>query len=445
MTTRLSGEKTSFLPYNRDLENPPVENGCRTKYLWEEVLTPNSLLDILENFVHVSEEKEFVFNEKAQKIDTKKKEILIFPRYHQRDLILNFRRQIKEDGVGKNYLVQHTTGSGKSYSIGWLSHTLTSLYQKEGDTKRIFDTVIVVTDRTVLDDQLRNTIRSLEKIRGVVSGVEHGSQELKKFLEQGKDIIITTIQKFPFISETITSLGDRTFGVIIDEVHSSQSGELSKELKKSLSKTDDGDDDSFDYEEMLRQEIQNRGKQDHISFFGFTGTPKEKILELFGTETPQGQFVPFHIYSMYQSIHERFTLDVLQNYTTFKRYFKVKQTKDGDMEIPADKGKRELIKYVDSHEMTIQNKVNIILDHWVQKGSKEIQGRSRGMVVTQSRKHCVLFVNEINRQLEERGLNFRSLVGLRGRALRQPCHARNCPSYAQGHHWRNSHLFRNIE
>jgi type I restriction enzyme R subunit len=412
MTTRLSGKKTYFLPYNRDLENPPVENGYRTKYLWEEILIPNSLLDILENFVHVSEEKEFFFNDKTQKIDTKKKEVLIFPRYHQRDLILNFRRQIKEDGVGKNYLVQHTTGSGKSYSIGWLSHTLTSLYQKKGDTKRMFDTIIVVTDRTVLDDQLRNTIRSLEKIDGVVNGVEHGSQELKKFLEQGKDIIITTIQKFPFISETIASLGNRTFGVIIDEVHSSQSGELSKELKKSLSKSDD--DDEFDYEEMLRREIQNRGKQDHISFFGFTGTPKEKTLELFGTKTPQDQFVPFHIYSMYQSIHERFTLDVLQNYTTFKRYFKVKQTKDGDIEIPTGKGKRELVRYVDAHEMTIRNKVNIILDHWIQKGSKEIQGRSRGMVVTQSRKHCVWFVNEINRQLEERGLNFRSLVGFSG-------------------------------
>ena len=187
MTTRLSGKKTYFLPYNRNLENPPVENGYRTKYLWEEVLTPKSLLDILENFVHVSEEKEFFFNDKTQKIDTKKKEVLIFPRYHQRDLILNFRRQIKEDGVGKNYLVQHTTGSGKSYSIGWLSHTLTSLYQKKDDTKRMFDTIIVVTDRTVLDDQLRNTIRSLERIDGVVSGVEHGSQELKKFLEQGKD------------------------------------------------------------------------------------------------------------------------------------------------------------------------------------------------------------------------------------------------------------------
>lgn len=413
MTTRLAAQKTFFLPYNRDLENPSVENGYRTKYLWEEILPPSSLMDVLENFVHLSKEKEFFFNDKNQKIDSVVKEVLVFPRYHQLDLIRKFRRQLKEDGVGKNYLVQHTTGSGKSYSIGWLSHTLTSLYRSKGDTKRLFDTIIVVTDRTVLDDQLRNTIRSLEKIDGVVNGVEHGSQELKKFLEQGKDIVITTIQKFPFISETIASLGNRTFGVIIDEVHSSQSGEMSKELKKSLSKSDE-DDDEFDYEEMLRQEIQSRGKQSHISFFGFTGTPKEKTLELFGTKTQDGKFVPFHIYSMYQSIHEGFTLDVLQNYTTYKRYFKVKQTKDGDIEVPTGKGKLELVRYVDSHEMTIRSKVQIMLDHWIDKGSKEIQGRSRGMIVTQSRKHCVWYFKEINRQLEERGLSYRCLVGFSG-------------------------------
>lgn len=413
MTTRLAGQKTFFLPYNRDLENPSVESGYRTKYLWEEILPPSSLLDVLENFVHLSKEKEFFFSDKTQKIDSVVKEVLVFPRYHQLDLIRKFRRQLKEDGVGKNYLVQHTTGSGKSYSIGWLSHTLTSLYRSKGDTKRLFDTIIVVTDRTVLDDQLRNTIRSLEKIDGVVNGVEHGSQELKKFLEQGKDIVITTIQKFPFISETIASLGNRTFGVIIDEVHSSQSGEMSKELKKSLSKPDE-DDDEFDYEEMLRQEIQSRGKQSHISFFGFTGTPKEKTLELFGTKTRDGKFVPFHIYSMYQSIHEGFTLDVLQNYTTYKRYFKVKQTKDGDIEVPTGKGKLELVRYVDSHEMTIRSKVQIMLDHWIDKGSKEIQGRSRGMIVTQSRKHCVWYFKEINKQLEERGLSYRCLVGFSG-------------------------------
>jgi len=413
MTTRLSGLKTFFLPYNRDLENPPVETGYRSKYLWEEVLTPSSLLDVIENFIHLSKEDELYFDVKSQSIKKKTKDVLIFPRYHQLDLIRNFRRQLKEDRVGKNYLVQHTTGSGKSYSIGWLSHTLTSFYESEGDTKRMFDTIIVVTDRQVLDEQLGKLIRSLQKDEGIVHTTrDGGSKELREVLEKGKDIVITTIQKFPFISETISSLGDRKFGVIIDEVHSSQSGELSKELKKSLSKSDD--DDEFDYEEMLRQEIQSRGKQDHISFFGFTGTPKEKTLELFGTKTPEGQFVPFHIYSMYQSIHEGFTLDVLQNYTTYKRYFKVKQTKDGDIEVPTGKGKRELIRYVDSHEMTIRNKVQIMLDHWIDKGSKEIQGRSRGMIVTQSRKHCVWYFKEINKQLEERGMTYKSLVGFSG-------------------------------
>ena len=412
MTTRLSGLKTFFLPYNRELENPPVVSGYRTKYLWEEILTPKSMLDILENFVHLAKEKEYYFNKKKQNIDTRTIEILIFPRYHQLDLIRKFRRQLNVDGVGKSYLVQHTTGSGKSYSIGWLSHTLTSLYRAKGDTKRMFDTIIVVSDRTVLDDQLRNTIRSLAKVDGVVNAVEHGSQELKKFLEQGKDIVITTIQKFPFISATIASLRTKTFGVIIDEVHSSQSGELSKELKKSLSKEDD--EDQFDYEEMIRQEIKSRGRQEHISFFGFTGTPKEKTLELFGTKNTEDMFVPFHIYSMHQSIHEGFTLDVIQNYTTYKRFFKLKQTKDGDIEIPTSKGKRELIRYVDSHEMTIRNKVQIMLDHWIDKGAKEIQGRSRAMVATQSRKHCILYFKEINRQLEERGIHYRCLVGFSG-------------------------------
>ena len=412
MTTKLEGEKTLFLPYNQDLENPPVENGYRTKYLWENILTPVSVLDIFENFVHVSKEKRYFFNEKKQKVDIKTSEVLIFPRYHQLDLIRKFRQQIKEDGTGKNYLVQHTTGSGKSYSIGWLAHTLTSLYRSKDDKKRMFDTIVVVTDRTVLDDQLRNTVRSLEKTAGVVSGVDKDSGQLRAFLEKGKDIVISTIQKFPFISETISSLGNRTFAVIIDEVHSSQSGELSKELKKSLSKT--GDDDKFDYEEMLRQEIKNRGRQDNISFFGFTGTPKDKTLELFGTKTSDQKFIPFHIYSMDQSIHEGFTIDVLQNYTTYKRYFKIKQTRDNEIEIPVSEGKKEFVRYVDSHEQTIRDKVNIMLDHWINKGSKEIRSQSRGMIVTRSRKRCVLYFNEVNAQLKERGINYRSLVGFSG-------------------------------
>ena len=329
------------------------------------------------------------------------------------DLIRKLRQDLKKDGVGNNYLVQHTTGSGKSYSIGWLSHVLTSLYLAKGDTKRLFDTIIVVTDRKVLDDQLQETIKSLSKNEGVVHWAKKDSIQLKKFLEQGKTIIITTIQKFSVICEETAALGQKKFAVIIDEVHSSQSGKNAKNLNKTLSKTEE-DEGEFDYEEMIRKEIQSRGKQPNISFFGFTGTPKEKTLELFGTKTNEGQFDPFHIYSMRQSIHEGFTLDVLKNYTTYKRYFKVKQLKDGDIEVPTGKGKQELVNYVDSHKMNIRQKVEIILDHWVNKGSKEIQGKSLGMIVTKSREICVLYFREINEQLKKLRLSYRCLVGFSG-------------------------------
>ena len=415
MTTQLKETQTTFLPYNQGIENPlDPSGGYRTEYLWKDILTPNSLLDIIENFVHVAKEKEAFYDEADERIKEKTKEILIFPRYHQWGLLSKFKQHIKEGGPGHNYLVQHTTGSGKSYSIGWLAHTLTSLYRHPEDTERMFDTVVVVTDRKVLDNQLRNTLLSLQKTQGVVGGVDADSAQLREFLEQGKSIVVTTIQKFPFISKKISSLGDRTFAVIIDEVHSSQSGELSKELKATLSGTDD-DEDKFDYEDMLREEIKNRGQQKHISFFGFTGTPKGKTLELFGTKDKEGRFVPFHIYSMAQSIHEGFTLDVLQNYTTYKRWFKIRELKDGDVKIPIKEGTKELIRYVDSHPKTIEEKVRIIINHWMEKGSKEIAGRSRGMVVVESRKKCVQYFTEINHQLEAWKSSYRALVAFSGK------------------------------
>jgi type I restriction enzyme R subunit len=413
MTTRLEGKKTRFFPYNKDIENPPVDGDYRSSYLWKEILNSNSLLDIIENFAHVSNEKEYYYNEEKKKVDTKKFDVQIFPRYHQLELIRNLRKQIKNDGAGNNYLIQHTTGSGKSYSIGWLSHLLTSLYKSKNDNKRIFDSVIVVTDRTNLDDQLRGTIKSLSKVDGVVFGAEKGSKELREFLEKGKDIIITTIQKFPYISEDIVALGDKKFAVIIDEVHSSQNGELSKELKKSLTGIEE-DEEDFTLESYIDEQIRTRGRQKHISFFGFTGTPKEKTLEIFGTKQADNSFKPFHIYSMKQSIHEGYTLDVLQNYTTYKRYFKVKEIKEGTIEIDTAQGTKEIFNYVDSHQVTIQNKVKIILDHFFNKSSKEIQGKSRGMIILKTRKLCVQYFKEINNQLDERKSNFKCLVGFSG-------------------------------
>ena len=411
MTTKLAGKATRFLPYNKDINNPSVESGYRTSYIWSEIFVPDSLLDILENFVHISKNTDYVYSEKTNKIKSKKSESLIFPRYHQLTLLRKFKNQLKTDGAGKNYLVQHTTGSGKSYSIGWLAHALTSFYQSDGDTQRLFDTVIVVTDRKILDQQLRRTVTALERTAGVVSGVSRGAKELKKFLEGGRAIVVTTIQKFPIISENITPLNEKKFAVIIDEVHSSQSGELSKELKRTLSRRKDKNIDDEDY---LIEMIKVRGRQKHISFFGFTGTPKAKTLELFGTKDGD-TFVPFHIYSMRQSIHEKFTLDVLQNYTTFKRYLKLNQLVEADDQVvPTGRATRQLLNYVDSHEVTIRKKVSIMLDHWVRKGSKGIKGCARGMIVTRSRKHCVQYFHEVNQQLEQSGQDYHALVAFSG-------------------------------
>lgn len=415
MTTRLSGDKTRFLPYNKDIENPPVKEDFRSEYLWNEILLTDSVLDIIENFVLVSVESKKEWSDKQNKVVEEKDEVLVFPRYHQLDVIRKLKDNIRTEGVGYNYLIQHTTGSGKSYSIGWLSHTLTSLYKSQKDNKRMFDTILVITDRKVLDNQLQKTIKDLQQTDGVVNPVDINSQQLKEFLEKGKDIIITTIQKFPVISETISKLKGQTFGVIIDEVHSSQSGETSKHLKKSLSvEVVEDEEGNVDYEEMIRKEIESRGKQSHISFFGFTGTPKNKTLELFGRKNEDGHFVPFHSYTMKQSIFEGFTLDVLEHYTTYKRYFKVRHKGSEDEELPESQVMKQLVDYVDSHDEVIKQKVSIILNHFVSVTSKKINGKGRGMVVVRSRKHCVLFFQEMVRQMKQRGLSYSCLVGFSG-------------------------------
>lgn len=412
MTTNLNGNKTRFLPYNKGISNPIVEGDYRTEYLWNDILSPNSILDIVQNFLVVVEESDRDWDEKLGKVVEKKFKVLVFPRYHQLEVIRDLQDSIRKEGVGNNYLIQHTTGSGKSYSIGWLSHTLTSLFHNKEDKKRMFDTIIVITDRKVLDRQLQKTIKDLQQTDGVVNPVDINSKQLKEFLEKGKDIIITTIQKFPVISETISQLKGNTFGVIIDEVHSSQSGEGSKHLKKSLLIDEEED---MDYEDLIRQELESRGKQNHISFFGFTGTPKNKTMELFGRKTSDGRFLPFHSYTMKQSIHEGFTLDVLSNYTTYKRYFKVHQKEDkDDLELPEGKVKKELVNFVDSHPELIRQKVSIILDHFVNHTSKDLNGKGRSMVVVRSRKHCVLFHEEMVKQMKDMRLNYSCLVGFSG-------------------------------
>lgn len=439
MTTRLMGSKTRFLPYNKDIENPVNKKGHKTHYLWEDILQKNSLLDLIENFVHIRTETEKVFDSKVGKIVEKKSEILIFPRFHQLKVIQKIKKFVIEEGVGNNYLIQHTTGSGKSLSIGWLSYLLTSLYRSSEDTTGMFDSVIVVTDRRVLDKQIRNTIKQLEQTKGVVNPVNINSQQLKEFLELGKSIIITTVQKFPFISEEISKLKSQSFGVIIDEVHSSQSGETSKHLKKSLSKSvleeyQEGEDrdDLTELDKLILDEIISRGKQPHISYFGFSGTPKNKTLELFGRKNKNGLFLPFDLYSMKQSISEGFTLDVLQNYTTYERYFRLNKKIEEDKELPESRVKKMLVKYVDIHPYTISEKSKIILEHFIHHTSNKISGRSRGMLVTRSRLHCVKYKLEFDKRMKEMGLSYQCLVGFSGTVYDKDTHKEYTESSMNG-------------
>jgi len=429
MTTRLMRRETRFLPYNKDIENPVNPKGHKTHYLWEEILQPNSVLDLIENFVHIREEREKVYDSRAGRVVDEKKELLIFPRFHQLNVIRKLKKSVVEEGIGHNYLIQHTTGSGKSLSIGWLSHLLSSLYRTSTDTKRMFDSIIVITDRKVLDKQIQSTIKQLEQTKGVVCNVDINSQQLRKYLEEGKSIIVTTVQKFPVISEEIPKLKSKSFAVIIDEVHSSQSGETSKHLKKSLSKSaldgyQEGEDwdDLTEVDKLVLDEIIARGRQPHISYFGFSGTPKNKTLEIFGRKSEHGKLESFDLYSMKQSISEGFTLDVLQNYTTYRRYFRLNKKIAEDKELPESRVKKMLVKYVDIHPHTISEKTKIILEHFMDHSSKRIGGKGRGMLVTRSRLHCVKYKLEFDKQIKELGLRFRCLVGFSGTVYDRDSH-----------------------
>ena len=416
MTTQLQSGKTRFFPFNKGIENPVNPNGHKTAYLWEDILQPDNLMALINNFIHEQETTEKVYDDKIRAVRDEKSRVLVFPRYHQLDVIRQLEGAIVEEGVGHNYLIQHTTGSGKSNSIAWLAHLLTHLYRSESDTNRIFDSIIVVTDRRVLDRQLQNTIKQVAQVEGVVHAVDKNSAQLRGFLESGKDIIISTIQKFSVIAAEIGKLKSKTFAVIIDEAHSSQSGESAKNLRVSLSQgipteiEDDEDVEVSDIDAKILEQMEQRRMQDHISYFGFSGTPKNKTLELFGRKNGEGTFVPFHTYSMRQSISEGFTLDVLQNYTTFKRYFELVKSVPEDREYEKARTLRALTNYVDLQHHSIETKTRIILEHFTEHTAKTIEGKGRAMLVTPSRLHCVRYKQEFDRQMREMELPYRCLV-----------------------------------
>lgn len=416
MATALNGKETRFLPFNKGHNhgagNPPNPDGHRTAYLWEEVLAKDSLLDILGNYAHLQLE-ELNFN--GRKV---RKESLIFPRYHQLDVVRKLQATLKASGVGKNYLIQHSAGSGKSNSIAWLAHSLASLHG--GDERPIFDCVIVVTDRRVLDKQLQDTIYQFEHKQGVVVKIDKDSNQLAEALKAGVKIIVTTLQKFPFVIDKIGELPGRKYAVIVDEAHSSQTGDASDAMKKVLTNGNSDeraeDADEWSYEDELVSTMQARkARQANMSFFAFTATPKPKTLKAFGENGPDGKPRAWHLYSMRQAIEEGFILDVLKNYTTYKTFFKLTKQIAEDPHLDKRQANRAIARFLKLHPVNVSQKVEVIVEHFRRVVMRKIGGRAKGMVVTCSRLEAVRYKTEVDFYLQEKGYtNIKALVAFSG-------------------------------
>ncbi len=423
MTTKLAGANTRWLPFNKGCAhgkgNPLNPDGYKTAYLWEEILTKDSWLDIIHRFIHLQTEE--------YELDgvQKKKETMIFPRYHQLDAVRQLTRAAREHGAGKNYLIQHSAGSGKSNSIAWLAYRLSSLHNDADE--RVFDSVIVVTDRRVLDSQLQDTIYQFEHKTGVVQKIDKNSQQLAYAIGAGTHIIITTLQKFPFIVEKVGDIPDRKYAVIIDEAHSSQGGEASKKMKevlasKSLEDAIVDDAGDFDQEDEINVEVEKscaaRGRQQNISFFAFTATPKYKTLAVFGSVNNEGKPHPFHLYSMRQAIEEGFILDVLEHYTTYELYFKLSKAIADDPELNKKKAARAIGHYVSLHPHNVAQKTEIMIEHFRQVVVKKIGGRAKAMLVTGSRLHAKRYFDEFRRYIKAKDYTgIKILVAFSGKVI----------------------------
>ncbi|MBN2737360.1 MAG: type I restriction endonuclease subunit R [Spirochaetales bacterium] len=431
MTTRLDGSKTYWLPFNKGSDhgkgNPRNPHGYRTAYLWEDILQRNSWMDIIQNFVHLQTEEIQVnlsFDQAEGKIY--KKEKMIFPRYHQLDAVRSIGAHVLSLGVGKNYLIQHSAGSGKSNSIAWLAYRLSSLHNSADE--RVFDSVIVVTDRKVLDQQLQNTIYQFEHKTGVVQKIDKDSTQLASALEYGTNIIITTLQKFPFVVNKVGQLPDRKYAVIIDEAHSSQGGEASKKLKevlsaRSLEQAETEDSDDYTGDDFIREHIESsaasRGQQPHLSFFAFTATPKYKTLQVFGDKDSNGKPKPFHLYSMRQAIEEGFILDVLRNYTSYELYFKLTKAIKEDPNLNRKKAAKAIGRFVSLHPHNLAQKAEIIIEHFRDIVSKKIGGKAKAMLVCGSRLHAKRYFEEVNKYIKTKGYQneIKILVAFSGKVM----------------------------
>ena len=424
MTTCLAGPKTRFLPFNRGnvggKGNPPDATGHRTRYLWEQVWARDAWLDLLGRFIHITP------GDGPTHAAQLRNGSAIFPRYHQWDAVRRLEAAAREEGPGQSYLVQHSAGSGKSNTIAWLAHRLMSLHG--ADDRPVFDKVVVITDRVILDRQLQETIYQFEHATGVVARIDQDSAQLAKALdgEQAR-IVITTLQKFPFILDKVKDLGGRRFAVIVDEAHSSQTGEAAKDLKAALGSASaeaqlalaeqaEASEAPLDPQDALSATVAARGRQPNLSFFAFTATPKARTLELFGRKNADGNWAPFHLYSMRQAIEEGFILDVLANYTTYATYWKVGKAVADDPEYDTRKARRSIARFVSLHPHNLAQKAEIIVEHFREHTRHKIGGKGKAMVVTSSRLHAVRYKGAIDRYIAEHGYaDMRVLVAFSGR------------------------------
>jgi type I restriction enzyme R subunit len=433
MCTQLKGDKSFFLPFNKGYNNGagnPPNGGIKTDYLWKDILQKATLTNIIQNYTQlVTEEKEYTDNKGKKRIKKEKK--LIFPRYHQFDAVCQLLNDAQEKGTGQKYLIQHSAGSGKSNSISWLAHQLIGLHDKSGQNN-IFDTVIVVTDRIVLDVQIRNNIKQFQQVSGVVEAITDGSKHLKQALEEGKRIVITTIHKFKHIVEEIGELPGNSFAIIIDEAHSSLSGQMARQLNETLAKVtdeeelktdlenyDEYEDGEVTGEDLIRLLVKSRKLLPNASYFAFTATPKNKTLELFGLPYQDGdktKFKAFHLYSMKQAIEEGFIRDVLLNYTTYQSYYALLKKIEDDPEYDKKKAQKKLKAYVESHEHAINKKAELMIEHFMDNvvRKKKMGGLAKAMMVTSSRKNAVLYKKAFDKYLLSINSPYKAIVAFSG-------------------------------
>lgn len=425
MTTHLEGSKTYFLPFNQGSNgagnvggkgNPINPDGYATAYLWEQVLCKDRLLEILHKYLHLETKRD----EKSGEIASER---MIFPRYHQLDVVTKLLADVKERGSGHNYLIQHSAGSGKSNSIAWLAHRLTGLHNEQDE--KIFQSVIIVTDRRVLDSQLQDTVYQFDHMDGVVQKVDKNAQQLKDAIEAGTGIIITTLQKFPVIYKEVKT-GNKRFAIIVDEAHSSQTGDAAKKLKRALADTEklleeyaqmenEAEATQKDDEDKLLDELAAQGFHENMSFFAFTATPKDKTLNMFGWKDESGKHHPYHVYSMRQAIEEKFILNVLENYMTYRMYYKITKAIPDNPELDTMAGLRAILSYESLHPHNIAQKTAVMLDHFQAVTMHKIGGKAKAMVVTASRLHAVRYLQEFKRQISEKGYtNLDVLVAFSG-------------------------------